>query len=146
MGMRQVAEGTFLVKLQDSHVLSNFAKMEYFKTRIGRRLSRKCGQVWLQARQKSKLHIDKKMKMAHLQTNRVLLHFLRALPFLWIWSFHAQIKRQLGPRLDLSSVILPYQLKKRPGTKRFAVTLGRCSEQSRQLSCIGGGWKPWVAV
>jgi hypothetical protein len=54
---------------------------------------------------------EDKESLSYLQTNRVLLHFLRALPLVCIRSFYTQVERQLGPRLDVSCVELSYELK-----------------------------------
>ena len=54
---------------------------------------------------------------SYLQSNGVLLHLLRALPFVGVWRGHAQVEGQLGPCLDLFGVEFANELKQVPGVE-----------------------------
>lgn len=86
------------------------------------------------------------LKCPYLESDRVLLHLLGALPLVCVWRLDTQIQSQLSPCLDLLGIEFAYQLEEGPGAEGVAVALGRGAEQLQQLGGVDGGGEVGVAV
>ena len=85
------------------------------------------------------------MSFPYLESDRVLLHLLRALPLVCVWRLHAQIQCQLRPCLDLFCAELLDEPEEGPGIEGVSIAPRGCPKQLDQFGRVDGAGEVGVA-